>query len=214
MPAFTFKVAVIGPSGHGKSQFCNFMTNRMVPDYANRDDYETWSTVGCRILQHDCELIGKSKDKKEKEEIEITLELWDISGEIVDKYKDCANVIKKDLLGVIILFDSSSKQAQETQQFQKHLLQFYQLFVHHQLSKQQCLLLNVSDKRNSQQHHKIFDGTILADIACLNLPKQDWQIQNEKDTNNNKSQSNSSKQMLTWIGELFGFHPDAEFGVF
>ena len=179
----------------------------------------------CRILEHDCELIGKSKDKKEKEEIEITLEIWDLAGNL--KYQDCWDIAQKNLIGAILLFDSSKISND------KDLFDYYSQFVQSapkasntpknqhnsetgsssyiESPTKQCLLIDVN---NNLMSDDILKQKSLQELSCLNIGSK-WM---KSTTSDHSEQSTIDaaklKQLFAWIGELFGYHPDAEFGVF
>jgi len=65
-------------------------------------------TIGVRILEFEREITAKTRDGKATVDVSVQVELWDASGD--QKYEPCWPSIMKDLNGVIICFDPTSKQ--------------------------------------------------------------------------------------------------------
>ena len=99
MPAYTIKLCVVGNVGVGKSRFVNALTS-------TPSDTAYQATVGCRILEYDTEITGVSVDGKHREQFEVTIECWDISGDT--KYQKGWPAMKQECHGVIIMFDPTT----------------------------------------------------------------------------------------------------------
>mmetsp|Transcript_102757 Transcript_102757/g.125604 ORF Transcript_102757/g.125604 Transcript_102757/m.125604 type:complete len:184 (+) Transcript_102757:24-575(+) len=182
MPAYTIKVAVIGNQKVGKSKFCNAFAGIF-----GSNDYD--ATVGVRIIDIDTNIIGKSKNGKQKEKFEITLELWDVSGDL--KYKDGWKAIQKNCLGIMIMFNPKIMKSTDVNMW-------IQQFMTKKMNIKQCLLI-LTENINPQ----ISDGiTMFKQLNKIILKY------------NNESINNDIKdKIIDWIGTIFGYHSDAEFGV-
>ena len=130
MPAYTLKLLVIGNEQIGKTKFCNLFTNTQ-----SKTSYE--ATVGCRIIEYDTNINGISIDNKYTEQFDVTLEIWDVSGDL--KYKDCWNAMKKDCHGIIICYDYSKMDITD-------ITMFYDNFMNKSLASKQCLILSMNDQ--------------------------------------------------------------------
>ena len=104
MPAYTVKICIVGNPGVGKTRFVNTFTST-----PSKPEYE--ATVGCRIIEHDAEITGISRDGKQRERFEVTIEFWDISGD--SKYSKGWPAMKHECHGVIIVFDPQTTTASD-----------------------------------------------------------------------------------------------------
>jgi len=88
------KVVIAGPSGAGKTVIANVLADQSDSLTA------TTPTVGLRILEveRDPPKTGRRGEGK------VQVELWDSSGD--HRYEKCWTAIKKDALGVVLVFGS------------------------------------------------------------------------------------------------------------
>jgi hypothetical protein len=99
----TVKVALVGPKMAGKSRIANHIYGISMPSEAKYDP-----TVGVRILPLTRDIVGKrEKEGNDTFETRCKIELWDCSGD--QKYEPCWPAIMKDLHGIIVAFDPTSK---------------------------------------------------------------------------------------------------------
>ena len=185
MPAYTIKLCVLGNVEVGKSKFCNLFTNTK-----SKTSYEP--TVGCRIIEYDTNINGISTDNQHSEQFEVTLEFWDISGDL--KYKNGWTAIKKDCHGAIIIYDSSKMQESDVRMWHNN-------FVNKSLSSKQCLILSMLDDNASMD---TFPKLKRVSVLQCEL----------EENKNDKLSSKTMDAIMDWVGVVFGHHPDAEFGVF
>ena len=99
MPAYTIKLCIVGSAGVGKTRFVNALTS-------TPSDAAYQATVGCRIIEYDTEITGVSLDGKHREQFEVTIECWDISGDA--KYRRGWPAMLRECHGVIIMFDPTT----------------------------------------------------------------------------------------------------------
>jgi len=92
------KVALIGPKGSGKSQVANQLSGGI--SGANYDP-----TAGARILVFDKDIVMGGGGSKRRDRVRV--ELWDCSGD--QQYEACWPAITKDLHGIAVVFDPTSK---------------------------------------------------------------------------------------------------------
>lgn len=96
-----FKVALVGPRQGGKSRISAQLAGKPVaPD----DYYEP--TAGVRILEFEEKVTARSKDGRTANAV-CQVELWDLSG---DNTEQLWPAVVKDLMGVMVVFDPTSKQ--------------------------------------------------------------------------------------------------------
>ena len=133
MPAYTLKLLIIGNERVGKTRFCNSFTNTQ-----SKSSYQP--TMPCRIIEYDTTINGISIDNKHCEQFDVTLEFWDISGDL--KYKQCWNAMKKDCHGVIICYGNDDHSNMEI----SDIRMFYDHFMNKSMRSKQCLILSMSDE--------------------------------------------------------------------
>merc|ERR1712154_197007 len=115
--------------------------------------------------------------------------MGDISGDLI--YKNGWIAMKKNCNGIIIIYDSSKMENSDIRMWYDH-------FVNKSLESKQCLILSINNESPPiQQDPK------LKKIHCVNAQYK-----------NGKLSSETILEVLKWIGIVFGYHPDAEFGVF
>eukprot|EP01083_Nonionella_stella_P052867 140107_1 len=129
MPAYTLKLVIAGNTEVGKTRLCNSLTNTQ-----SKSCYE--ATVGCRIIEYDTNINGISVDNQHSEQFEVTLEFWDISGDL--QYKNCWHAMRHNSIGVIIVFDSSKMEESD-------IRMWYNAFVHKTIRSKQCLILSMNN---------------------------------------------------------------------
>lgn len=86
------KIAIVGPVRAGKTRIANQLAGMPV-----NETYD--ATAGVRILEFDVDI------KQEREELEVKVELWDLSGD--SSYEACFQAVAHRLQGLCVVFDPS-----------------------------------------------------------------------------------------------------------
>eukprot|EP01083_Nonionella_stella_P284644 969093_1 len=187
--ALTMKIAVVGPCKAGKTRISNFLGDLVFR--SSNPAYDP--TVAVRILEFDREILGRSSDHNQTEEIKVTVSLWDTSGD--QKYESGWPAIKKDLNGVVIVYDSSKKsQEQEIQ------LWFDAFVAQCKMDPAQAIIianLGDTDPREAPTAPKL--SPEMAHIKLVRAGPVGDGCRVIKDA------------FAQFLGGVFGFHPDAEF---
>lgn len=104
------KLVVIGPLESGKTTVSNFLAD------ASEIPYNYYPTYGVRILEVEAQGIIVNNKTVSKD-----IEIWDCSGDL--KFKTCWPAIRKDLHGVILIYNAKK------QDCLKEMQEFYDYFV-------------------------------------------------------------------------------------
>lgn len=188
----TLKVALIGPRMSGKTRIANETAGIKI------GENQTEPTEGVRILPITKVINAKSPDGGERQ-VKANIEIWDCSGD--SKYENCWPAIMKDLNGIVVIFDPTSKtQANDVRIWCERFCLCANLkegqaiiFAHGNLTAQHKPLVVKAGKR-----------TVSMPIVNVNLLNPDGE---EADDDQDITTSAES-EFFTFMETCYGLHPD------
>jgi len=154
----TLKIAIVGPKQSGKT----FISNHLAGNGLDGGDDKYDPTAALRVLEFEKEIVARSKDGKQSMETKVLVELWDCSGD--SKYEACWPAICKELTGVCIVFNPTSKtQASDS-------IAWTEWFVKNaELDSPQCILFAHSNLTTQIPNVAIKSGKKSISIPVVNV---------------------------------------------
>ncbi|KOC60161.1 Rab-like protein 5 [Habropoda laboriosa] len=137
------KIIVVGPIKSGKTTISNFLAD------ATEIPYDYHLTQGVRILEFEVQNINVNNKSMTKD-----IELWDCSGD--HKYESCWPAIRKDIHGVIFVYNDTSNECL------KEIQQLYDYFIEQtKLGPEKCVILCYDPEKKNPEISKVISSTFI-----------------------------------------------------
>lgn len=185
----TMKIALIGPRSAGKTRIANELAGIEI------GENQTEPTEGVRIFNL-TKVVNAKTSGGGTQQVKAGIELWDCSGD--QKYENCWPAIMKDLNGIIVVFDPTSKaQANDVRIWCEYF----------------CLHSNLKDGQGVIMAH----GTLTAQHKPLAvragkrqvmMPIVNVSLLPEDGDGSEDSVCSAEREFYNYVESCYQFHPD------